>query len=148
MRRPCIRTRANTGKHSWRTIYALVPCQGVICWIVSLNFAILAAIWWSCFWMWPLLSSNQRCCSSEGLYMAGWMDGSRKCRFLVAPILDETLENILSPYSSAKHWGRNPAGINKNYSYKQRQLQFRVYFALLLHNFWCKGATFPMICRP
>ena len=28
--RACIRTRANTGKHSWRIIYVLVSCQGVI----------------------------------------------------------------------------------------------------------------------
>ena len=28
--RACIRTRANTGKYSWRTIYVLVACQGVI----------------------------------------------------------------------------------------------------------------------
>ena len=27
--RACIRTPANTGKYSWRTIYALVSCQGV-----------------------------------------------------------------------------------------------------------------------
>ena len=28
--RACIRTRANTGKNSWRIIYVLVSCQGVI----------------------------------------------------------------------------------------------------------------------
>ena len=28
--RACIRTRANTGKHSWGTIYVLVSCQGVL----------------------------------------------------------------------------------------------------------------------
>ena len=28
--RACIRTRTNTGKYSWRIIYALVSCQGVI----------------------------------------------------------------------------------------------------------------------
>ena len=27
---PCIRTRANTGKYSWRIIYVSVSCQGVI----------------------------------------------------------------------------------------------------------------------
>ena len=27
--RVCIRTRANTGKYSWRIIYVLVSCQGV-----------------------------------------------------------------------------------------------------------------------
>ena len=29
--RACIRTRANTGKNSWRIIYVLVSCQGVLC---------------------------------------------------------------------------------------------------------------------
>ena len=28
--RACIRTRANTGKYSWRIIYVLVSCQGVL----------------------------------------------------------------------------------------------------------------------
>ena len=28
--RACIRTRANTGKYSWRIIYVLVSCQGVM----------------------------------------------------------------------------------------------------------------------
>ena len=28
--RACIRTRANTGKESWRIIYVLVSCQGVL----------------------------------------------------------------------------------------------------------------------
>ena len=27
--RACIRTRTNTGKHSWRITYVLVSCQGV-----------------------------------------------------------------------------------------------------------------------
>ena len=41
--RACIRTRANTGKYSWRIFYVLVSCQGVLS-VVNIKLASLEMV--------------------------------------------------------------------------------------------------------